>query len=95
MLFDSPEGGYSLHALNAIFLSSIDQWIRVDARGNKDGVDAQFSIKEEKLAFSINEDLGEKDYPHIYATPHPQTISTLKEHSNAITMYQDGLPESL
>ena len=29
LLFDRPEDGYSLHAFNAIYLSSIGKWIRV------------------------------------------------------------------
>jgi len=43
----------------------MNKWVRLDARGNKTGVDAQFSIDEEKLAFPINEELGEKDYQVI------------------------------
>jgi transglutaminase-like putative cysteine protease len=30
MLFDTPEKGYCIHALNAIFLKSVNKWIRVD-----------------------------------------------------------------
>ena len=43
-----------------IHLKSLNKWIRLDARGNKKGIEAQFSI-EKKLAFSINEKLDEKD----------------------------------
>ncbi|KGM45683.1 transglutaminase family protein [Neobacillus niacini] len=95
MLFDTPEKGYCIHALNAIFLKSLNKWIRVDARGNKEGIDAQFSIDEEKLAFPINKGLDEKDYPVIYAKPHPKIVAVLKENTNAIEMYKYHLPESL
>ncbi len=95
MLFDSPEEGYSLHAMNAIYLSSLEKWYRLDARGNKKGVDAQFSLDEEKLAFSINEELNEKDYPIIYANPNTKTIDVLKAHSNALEMYKNKLPDEL
>jgi transglutaminase-like putative cysteine protease len=95
MLFDTPEKGYCIHALNAIFFKSLNQWIRVDARGNKKGIDAQFSIEEEKLAFTINEELDEKDYPVIYAKPHPKTVAVLEENTNALEMYKHYLPESL
>ncbi|MGJ9460698.1 transglutaminase-like domain-containing protein [Oceanobacillus sp. CF4.6] len=95
MLFDTPEKGYCIHALNAIFLKSLNKWIRVDARGNKTGIDAQFSTEEEKLAFLINEKLNEKDYPIIYTKPHPKTVTVLEEHTNAIEMYKNHLPESL
>ncbi|MCM3671006.1 transglutaminase family protein [Mesobacillus maritimus] len=95
MLFDTPEKGYCIHALNAIFLKSLNKWIRVDARGNKERIDAQFSTEEEKLAFPINEDLGEKDYPVIYANPHPKIVAVLGENTNALEMYKHHLPESL
>lgn len=95
LLFDIPEDGYSLHAFNAIYISSIGKWIRVDARGNKEGVDAQFSTTEEKLAFPIHEDLDEIDYPYINAKPHPKTISVLRDHEDAITMYRTGLPDRI
>ncbi|MDN3015701.1 transglutaminase family protein [Paenibacillus sp. BSR1-1] len=95
MLFDTPEKGYCIHALNAIFLESLNKWIRVDARGNKEGIAAQFSIEEEKLAFSINEELDEKDYPVIFAKPHPKIVAVLEENTNALEMYKHHLPESL
>ncbi|MGM9988030.1 MAG: transglutaminase family protein [Bacillaceae bacterium] len=95
MLFDTPEKGYCIHALNAVFLKSINKWIRLDARGNKKGIDAQFSIDEEKLAFSVNEEFEEKDYPIIYVKPHPKTIAVLEEHTDALEMYKYHLPESL
>ncbi|WP_102691899.1 transglutaminase-like domain-containing protein [Rummeliibacillus pycnus] len=95
MLFDTPEKGYSIHALNAVFIKSLNKWIRLDARGNKAGVDAQFSINEEKLAFSVNEKFDEIDYPIIYIKPNSKTIDVLKEHTNALEMYKHHLPESI
>jgi transglutaminase-like putative cysteine protease len=95
MLFDTPEKGYCIHALNAVFLKSLNKWVRLDARGNKKGIDAQFSIDEEKLAFPTHEELDEKDYPLIYLKPHPKTIAVLEEHSDALEMYKHHLPESL
>lgn len=95
MLFDTPEKGYCIHALNAIFIKSLNKWIRVDARGNQEGIDAQFSIEEEKLAFPINEKLDEKEYPVIYANPHPKIVAVLKENTNVLEMYKHHLPESL
>ncbi len=95
MLFDTPEKGYCIHALNAVFLKTLNKWIRLDTRGNKEGIDAQFSIDEEKLAFTVQEELDEKDDPIIYVKPHPKTISTLEQHTNAIEMYKHYLPDYL
>lgn len=95
MLFDTPEKGYSLHALNAVYLKSIEKWIRIDARGNKAGVDAQFSLDQEKLAFSVNEKFDEKDFPVIFKKPNIKTMAVLKEYKDVVEMYMNNLPESL
>lgn len=95
MLFDTPADGYCIHALNAVYVKSINRWIRLDARGNKEGIDAQFEIEDEKLAFCVNVALDEKDYPMIYSKPHPKTLAVLREHTNALDMYRRHLPESL
>jgi transglutaminase-like putative cysteine protease len=95
MLFDTPEKGYSLHALNAVYINSLNKWIRLDARGNKEGVDAQFSTEKEMLAFPVNPDFDEVDYPTIYVAPNYKTIEVLKQHNNALEMYLNDLPDKL
>ena len=95
MLFDTPEKGYCIHALNAVYVASIQKWIRLDARGNKEGVDAQFSLTEEKLAFPVNEQKGEVDYPIIYTEPHKYTMITLEQATNAMEMYKYHLPQTI
>lgn len=76
---DSP---LILHGLNAIYFTSLGKWIRVDARGNKEGVDAQFSLDEEKLAFPVRPGLGETDLPFIFPRPDIGVITTLKKYEN-------------
>lgn len=66
---------FCLHGLNAVFLEDFG-WYRIDARGNKTGVDAQFCPPLEKLAFPIRLE-GEADLPDIYAEPLPEVIETL------------------
>jgi len=61
--------GFIIHGLNAVYLSSKNKWIRLDARGNKTGVDAQFSVDEEKIAFPVKAERNETDFPSIYAKP--------------------------
>ena len=48
-----PETGFCIHALNAVYIKSLDSWIRLDARENKTGVEAQFNLEKERLAFPI------------------------------------------
>lgn len=93
MLFDTPEKGYCIHALNAVFIRSLNKWIRLDARGNKEGVNAQFSLTTEQLAFQVNQALGEIDYETIYAVPNAQTINVLKQSPDTLTMYTQRLPQ--
>ncbi|MBA2873366.1 transglutaminase-like domain-containing protein [Thermaerobacillus caldiproteolyticus] len=95
MIFDTPDKGYCLHALNGVFLQSLNLWIRLDARGNKPGVQAEFSIDKEILAFPIQEEFDEKDFPIIYTKPNRKTMAVLKEHTNALQMYKYYLPENL
>ncbi len=63
-LGDTPDTGYSAHGLTTVYLEPLGKWIRLDARGNKPGVDAQFSLdeREERLAFAVRPEMGERDY---------------------------------
>lgn len=54
-----------LHGLNGIYVPSLGRWIRVDPRGNTNGINAQFSLEEEQLAFSMVPDQGEYIYNWI------------------------------
>jgi len=91
---DTPDSGYCIHALNAVYLNKLKRWIRLDARGNKIGVNAQFSIDEEKLAFPIRKKYDEKDYCIIYAKPNANTITALKQSSDCNVLF-DNLPSQL
>ena len=77
--FDS---GFGLHGLNAVFIKSINKWIRLDARGNENGINSQFSIHKEILAYTVNEDKGEVDFPVIYVEPNKKVIEILKNSQN-------------
>lgn len=74
--------GYGLHGLNAVYIKSIDKWIRLDARGNKDGINAQFSLDKEILAYPVNKENGEVDFPNIYSEPNKKVIEILKTSKN-------------
>ena len=67
---------YSLHGLNAVYLARYG-WYRLDARGNKPGVNAQFTPPNEQLAYGIN--LPEEyDCEHIFAEPLAIVIEALQ-----------------
>ena len=94
-LLDDDSAGYAVHALNTVYLEPLGRWIRFDARGNKPGVDAQFSLTEERLAFHIRPEYDEVDYLVNYSEPHPAIGEALRNHDDAITMYRTGLPSTL
>lgn len=75
--------GYTLHGLNAVYFSSIDRWVRLDARGNKPYVNLQFDPGAEILAYHIDESLGESEDPAIFATPAESVIRALTTSANA------------
>lgn len=94
-LGDTPKTGYCIHALNAVFLSSVNEWIRIDARGNTNGKNAQFLLDREQLAFTIRPEYNEVDYKTIFAKPIKITTQTLENNTNCIQMIKFKLPTQL
>ena len=83
-----------LHALNAVWLPDQGRWIRLDARGNKPGVDARFSVEVEVLAFPIRADRGERDFAEIHARPLPSTVAALRKSCTTVELAR-RLPEDM
>ena len=69
---------YCLHGFNAVYLPEIG-WYRLDARGNKKGVNAQFTPPKERLAFAINFP-EEVDCLKVFSEPLPIVIEALQTH---------------
>lgn len=82
------------HGLNGVYLREYGKWIRLDARGNKPGVNAQFSIDSEMLAFPIRPEKGEVDVPVIYADPDTEIVKTLQSYGLRSELW-DNLPMKL
>jgi len=68
---------YCLHGLNWIHLK-VHGWYRVDVRGNKEGVDAQFIPPKEQLAFSLGE--NEFDLSENLTEPLTVVVEALKKY---------------
>lgn len=81
---------FCLHGFNAVTLPE-HGWYRVDPRGNKAGVDAQFTTGLEQLAFATNI-LGEATFPEIHAEPLPEVVKVLRQHSTVAEVRQN-LPD--
>lgn len=70
--------GHALHGLNALHLQEVG-WFRVDPRGNKPGIDSQFTTDHEQLAYPIRPEMGEADYPQVFTAPLPSVIAAMKD----------------
>jgi len=81
---------YCLHGLNAVYLKQ-HGWYRIDARGNKPGMAAEFSPPVEKLAFQIV-DVLERDFPEIWAEPLSLVITILTGNKTVEQVF-DNLPD--
>lgn len=66
---------YVLHGLNVVHLPRLG-WYRMDARGNKVGVNARFTPPQERLAWDGTRD-GEINFDKIWATPMAQVVDVL------------------
>ena len=82
------------HGLNGVYLKSVGRWIRLDARGNKPGVNAQFSLGTEQLAFPVRPEMGEEDGTVIYPAPDRMILASLTEHRTRSELWED-LPDEL
>ncbi len=82
------------HGLNGVYIKEYNKWIRLDARGNKSGVNAQFSIESEQLAFPIRPEKGEEDGFIIYPNPDLGIVKALKENTSR-TKLLEKLPMKL
>lgn len=88
------DNGPVLHGFNAIYLTSLDKWIRVDARGNTNGINAQFGIKKEQLAFAMDPLADEFIYQTIFAAPVDSVVDRLKMYRSRTELWLD-LPQCL
>lgn len=107
---DDNKLDYCLHGLNAVYLPNIMNdshnkslngkenwagWYRIDPRGNKAGVDAQFCPPLERLAFCLKS-TGERNItePHggLFAEPLPCVTRILETH-NTCQAVADNLPD--
>jgi transglutaminase-like putative cysteine protease len=66
---------YTLHGYNAVNLPDYG-WYRVDARGNRAGINAQFTPPVERLAFSL-QSADEVEFANILPDPLDCVVETL------------------
>ena len=82
------------HGLNGVYIKEYKKWIRLDARGNKEGVNAQFSLDDEQLAFPVRQEKGEEDCFTVYPDPDEKVLEKLRKNKTRTELFDD-LPTEL
>jgi transglutaminase-like putative cysteine protease len=77
---------FCLHGLNAVRLEGAG-WYRVDARGNREDIHAEFTPPVERLAFSVTAP-GEADLPEVFADPLPGVVEALRSYTTAEALWE-------
>ncbi|MGX8832595.1 transglutaminase-like domain-containing protein [Amedibacillus sp. YH-ame6] len=77
------------HGLNGVYIKDYKKWIRLDARGNKPGVNAQFSIETEQLAFPIRSEMGEVDCFVVYPNPDIEVLEKLRKSKTRAELWEN------
>ncbi|WP_455353958.1 transglutaminase-like domain-containing protein [Streptomyces sp. SYSU K217416] len=93
-LADEDGSNPVVHGLVALRLPGRKRWDRQDPRGNKPGVDAQFSVDGERLAWTVRPQFDEVDYPVLYAAPHPVVLDVLRAAPDRHYLWKT-LPDAL
>lgn len=76
--------GFVMHGLVAVHLAG--GWHRQDPRGNKPGVAAEFSLDEERLAWPVDPEQGEIDFPEVHVVPAAGVVAALRRAELAIEL---------
>lgn len=82
------------HGLVGVYVADCKKWVRLDARGNKAGVNAQFSTEAERLAFPVRTEKGEKDSRIIYPAPDAKIVHALRSSETRTELWR-ALPSEL
>lgn len=89
-LMEDDTKGYCLYCFNAIM--PYNKWVKVDARGNTKGKNAQFSMDTPILAFENRPEYDEYFFDGIFAKPDKSTMEMLRCAKNLQDVI-DGLSE--
>ena len=89
ILDDETNPVYICHGLIGVYLNEFNKWIRLDPRGNRSDVDAQFSIDEEKLAFPVRVDKGEEDDLTVYPDPKAFVLKSMRESKTRTELWMN------
>lgn len=84
--------GPILHGLVAVHLDG--RWHRQDPRGNRPGLDAQFRLGREQLAYPVLPGSADQDLPEVHVRPSPAVVTALSNADDALALCRSGLPSA-
>lgn len=90
LTIEGDHAPFCLHGLNAVLLDD-QTWYRIDARGNKENIHAEFCPPFEKLAFPITH-AGEADINGIWPQALPMIVHLL-ENNHSCQAIREQLPD--
>lgn len=85
---------FAYHGLNGVYIKEYKKWIRLDARGNENRINAQFSVETEQLAYFIRREMGEEDNFVVYPHPDVKILEKLRENKTRTELW-NNLPNEL
>jgi hypothetical protein len=96
MILDDSAAPYlALHGWNAVYFEEKAQWIRLDARGNKPCINAQFTRpKRRSWHFRFARRKGRSIIPIIYAYPDSHVIHSLMSNHTVADLWNNLPTES-
>lgn len=94
-LDDDRPTRFVLHGFNAVYWVPTSNWIYLDARGNREGVETECRFEAPwSLAYTPDLPAGECFLPFIYKRPGKRIIDLL-ERAPSFETVRDHLPDSL
>lgn len=90
LTINNDQPPFCLHGLNAVYLQKYG-WYRIDPRGNKEGVNADFIPPQEQLAFAIKH-VREADLAGIWPEPMAVVVDVLTAYADVLDVAQN-LPD--
>lgn len=92
LALDGQGQTFCLHGLNAVWLPHVG-WYRIDARGNRADLRADFDPPREVLPYAVAVQ-GERLFPQVWAEPLPLVIEALRRHRTRAEL-EANLPDAI
>ena len=89
---DGRSGRGALYGFNCVRLQQ--RWIPLDARGNREGIEARFSLDAPSLGVMPDAAKGEFAYPTIFARPSKRVVDLL-DRAASLESVARNMPEDL